>query len=172
VFFHVRELEVRAARFDVELPPGEIEFLDPKVRQIGPLKAAGKVELVTGSLGEIRVQGHIEVLMQADCDRCLEPAECPVEGVFELYYRPVTAGYGEESNIDASEAEMGFYEDDGLELNEVLREHVLLALPMQRLCDETCKGICPVCGQNRNQKECGCQTVAPDDRWAALRSLQ
>src|SRR5262249_28930833 len=125
MFFHVRDLEVRARNFDVELGPGEFEFLDPKLRQIGPLKAAGKVELVTGALGEIRVKGRVSVRMEGDCDRCLEPARFPVESDFELYYRPVAEGYGENVAIDASEAEMGFYEGDGIELNDVLREFIL-----------------------------------------------
>ena len=172
VFFHVRDLEVRAGRFDVELPAGSIEFLDPKLHQIGPLKAEGKVELVTGSLGEIRVKGHVTARMRADCDRCLEPAEFPIDSGFELFYRPVDQGFGEEKALDAGEAEMGFYEGDGLELNDVLREFVLLALPMQRLCSENCKGICPVCGQNRNQKECRCQAGMIDDRWAALKEIR
>ena len=171
MFFHVRDLALRAGRFDVELPPGEVEFFDPKLRQTGPLKAAGKVELVTGSLGEIRVKGHLAVSMEADCDRCLEPAQCPVDSDFELYYRPVAEGYGEEVAIDQSEAEMGFYEGDGVELKDALREYVLLALPMQRVCNDNCKGICPVCGQSRNQKDCGCHTEAVDDRWAALKHL-
>ncbi len=172
MFFHIRDLELRPARFDVELPPGSIEFLDPKLKQDEPLQASGKVELVTGSLGEIRVKGQVKVRLQADCDRCLEPANFPVDSSFELYYRPVAEGFGEEKALDPGEAEMGFYDGDGLELNEVLREFVLLALPMQKLCLENCKGICPVCGQNRNQKECQCQTAAADDRWAALKELR
>jgi len=172
VFFHVRDLEVRAGRFDVELPPGTIEFLDPKLRQAGALTAAGKVELVSGTLGEIRAKGHLRVLMEADCDRCLEAARLPIDSDFELYYRPVSDGFGEETAIDRSESEMGFYEGDGVELNEILREYVLLSLPMQRLCSMGCQGICPVCGQNRNQTQCLCQTEPADDRWAALRSLK
>ena len=172
MFFHVRDMEIRAGSFDVELPPGAVEFFDPKLQQAGPLLAAGKVELVTGSLGEIRVKGHIAVRMEVDCDRCLDPAQFPIDSDFELYYSPVTEGFGEEKGIDAGEAEVGFYQGDGLELDDVLREHVLLALPMQRVCSESCKGICPVCGQNRNQVECQCQTAAVDDRWAALKELK
>jgi DUF177 domain-containing protein len=194
VFFHVRDLELKPARFDVVLPPGSIEFLDPKLKQSEPLQASGKAELVMGSLGEIRVTGQVKVRLQADCDRCLEPANFPVDSSFELYYRPVAEDVNasnaarrgrrpeaaiparavrvEEKAIDAGEAEMGFYEGDGLELNDVLREFVLLALPMQRLCEENCKGICPVCGQNRNQNECRCQTTASDDRWAALKEIR
>jgi uncharacterized protein len=172
VFFHVRDLEIRAGRFDVELPPGAVEFFDPKLRQAGPLKAAGKVELVLGSLGEIRAKGHMAVRMEVDCDRCLDPAQLPIDSDFELYYSPVSGGFGEEKAIDESEAEMGFYEGDGLELNDVLRENVLLALPIKRVCRPECKGICPVCGQNRNQVNCQCQTAAGDNRWAALKELK
>lgn len=170
MFFHIRDLQVRAARFDVEIEPGQIDF-DDNLRQVSILKASGKAELVTGALGEIRVSGQASVVMEDDCDRCLEPARFAVDADFTLYYRPVEEGYGDEKAIDAGEAEMGFYEGDGVELNDVLREHVLLALPMQRVCSETCKGICPVCGQNRNQKECRCQTVPSDDRWEALKTI-
>ena len=194
MFFHVRDLELKPVGFDVELPPGTIEFQDPKLKQAAPLHASGQAELVLGSLGEIRVKGQVQVRLQADCDRCLEPAEFPVDSGFELYYRPVDearlannatrrgrqpeqaitarAVRVEEKALDAGEAEMGFYEGDGVELNDVLREFVLLALPMQKLCDENCKGICPVCGQNRNQKDCGCQSNAGDDRWAALKEIR
>ena len=172
MFFHIRDLELRPARFDVEMPAGSIEFGDVKLRQTGTLKAAGKVELVMGSLGEIRAKGHLAAPMEADCDRCLEPAAVPIDSDFELYYRPVSEGYGEEKSLDSGETEMGFYEGDGLELNDVLREFVLLSMPMQRLCRQDCKGICPVCGQNRNLTECGCQPASVDDRWAALKELK
>jgi uncharacterized protein len=171
VLFHIRDLGIRPALFDVELPPGVIDFLDPKIRQTGPLKAQGKAELVSDLLDEIRVKGHVTVPMETDCDRCLEPAVCPVEGDFELNYRPVADGYGEETAIDPSEAEMGFYEGGGVELQDVLREYVLLSLPMQRLCRPDCKGMCPVCGKNRNLSECHCQPESADDRWSALKSI-
>jgi DUF177 domain-containing protein len=171
VFFAVRDLEIRAASFDVELTPGAIEFLDPKLRQAGTLRAAGKVELVSGSLGEIRVKGHVAAPMEADCDRCLELAGIPIDSDFELYYRPVSDDHEKETAIDGSESEVGFYEGEGLELNDVLREFVLLSLPMRWLCRADCKGICPQCGQNRNQSQCLCQAEAADDRWAALKEL-
>ena len=104
MFFHVRDLEVRAGRFDVELAPGAIEFLDPKLRQTGTLKAAGKVELVIGLVGEIRAKGHLAVRMEADCDRCLDPAAYEIDADFELYYQPVTSELGPEKAIDEAEA--------------------------------------------------------------------
>jgi uncharacterized protein len=79
---------------------------------------------------------------------------------------------GGEDEVKADALEVDFYEGNGLELNNVLREVVLLALPMQLICSEQCEGICPVCGQNRNQVECGCNPVLPDDRWNQLKALR
>ena len=174
MLIHVRDLEVKPKPIDVEIAPGRIDYGadNGNLRQVGPLKAKGEARLVTGSLGEIRVAGHLAVEMEADCDRCLEPARFPVDADFELYYRPVEDGFGDEKEIDAGEAEMGFYQGESLELDDVLREFVLLTLPMQRICGEDCKGICPECGQNRNLTDCQCHAAKADQRWEALKSLQ
>lgn len=173
MFFSVRELELRKAHFDVVFPPGEIEFEEGKLRQVSPLQAEGSVELLGNTLGEIRVQGKLTVTLEADCDRCLEAARLPVESEFDLFYRPapVPRHSGEEVEIDEGESQIAFYQGEGLELRDILREHILLSLPMQRVCRDACKGICPVCGQNRNQVDCGCYSKPADDRWAALKKL-
>ena len=174
MFFSVRELELRKAHFDVAFAPGEIEFFENKLRQASPLKAEGAVELLGNTLGEIRVQGRLSVTMEADCDRCLEPARIPLESDFDLYYRPEPE-FGrnrDEVEIDEGESQIAFYEGEGLELGDILREHILLSLPMQCICSEDCKGICPICGQNRNLVACGCAVKPVDDRWAALKNLK
>ena len=173
MFLSVHEMEVRKVRFDETFPAGEIQFVDKKLWQAGPLRAAGSAELLPNTSGEIRIQGRLDVLMQAECDRCLDPASYPVEVDFDLFYLPAKAGpKNPEVALDAGESEIDFYQGDGLELEDVLREQILFSLPMQKTCRQDCKGICPVCGQNRNVAECGCQSKAPDDRWAALRELQ
>ena len=83
VFFHLRDLDVRAGRFDVEIAPGDIDFQlgakdkDTNLHQAGPLRAQGKAELVLGSDAEIKVSGHVTVEMAADCDRCLGTGALP-----------------------------------------------------------------------------------------------
>src|ERR1700690_1865230 len=141
MLIHVRDLDLRAAKFDIEIAPGAIDFLEEELRQAGPLKAQGNAELVLGSLDEIQVTGHLSVTMETPCDRCLETARFPVDSDFVLYYRPVSEGHGDEKEIDTGEVEMGFYEGESLELNDVLREQILLALPMQRVCREDCQGF-------------------------------
>lgn len=172
MFLSVKELEIKKLRFDVDFAPGEIDFEENRLRQLSPMHAAGGAELLENTLGEIRVQGNVAVELEADCDRCLEPARFPIDSTFDLYYRPAITDVTHDIAIDAGEAEIAFYENDGLELGEVLREHILLSLPMQRVCRESCKGICPQCGQNRNADLCHCETHLEDDRWTALRALQ
>jgi len=172
VFFSVKELEIKKARFEAAFSPGEIDFSGDRLEQVTPLEAEGSAELLPHTLGEIRIQGHLHVRMRCECDRCLEAAEFPIEGNFDLFYRPeLREGYEEEVAIDEGESEIAFYAGGGIELKDVLREHVLLSMPMQRTCREDCHGICPICGQNRNLVNCGCEPKPVDDRWAALKNL-
>ena len=175
MFISVKELELKKVHFNVAFPPGEIEFTDDgdRLSQASPLQAEGSAELLENTLGEIRVRGHLAVTMRCDCNRCLEPAEFPIDSSFDLFYRPAETGDDEEEvELDEGEAEIAFYDGAGIELKDVLREHVLLSMPMQRVCRADCRGICPVCGQNRNLINCECAAKLVDDRWSALKKLQ
>lgn len=173
MFLSVKAMEVRKVRFDETFPPGQIDFSGEDLEQGSPLRAAGVAELLPHTDGEVRVAGRYAVEMTAECDRCLGHARFPLDGAFDLFYRPAASMEREvETAIDAGEAEMGFYEGDGLELEDILREQVLLALPMQRVCSESCKGICPVCGKNRNETACDCQLKSRGSRWDAFRKLE
>lgn len=177
MFISVKELELKKVHFDVAFAPGEIDFPDEgdRLTQASPLQTEGSAELLPHTLGEIRVKGHLAVTMRCDCNRCLEPAVFPIDSSFDLFYRPADAVDGDEedeSEIDEGEAEIAFYEGAGIELKDVLRENVLLAMPMQRVCRPECQGICPVCGQNRNLIHCECEAKLVDDRWSALKKLQ
>ncbi len=173
MFISLHELELRTVRFSVDIPPGKIDY-DSKITQSSPLHSEGTAKLLNHSLGEIRVEGNLNVTVEATCDRCLEAAHLPIENQFDLVYMPATeASRGRsQEEIDQDGIEVGYYEGGGIALNDVLREVVLLALPMRLTCDEACKGICPVCGENRNQRDCGCQTEAADDRWSKLKALR
>lgn len=173
MYFSVQELEQRKIRFDVSIPPGEIEYLE-NLRQAAPLETRGAVELLGNTLGEIRVRGHLRVTMETDCGRCLETARIPLDSEFDLFYRPdePASHPADEVELHEGEAEIGFYDGGGLQLNDILREYVILSVPMHTVCSEACKGICPVCGQNRNIRTCDCEVKPVDDRWAALKRLR
>ncbi len=171
MFISLQQLEQRPVRFKVEIPAGEIEF-DNSITQASSLQAEGSAQLLNRSIGEIRVEGHLKVTMTATCDRCLEVTTFPIENRFDLVYMPTDESAGGEEEVDEAGIEVGYYEGNGLALNDILREVVLLALPMQLVCDEACKGICPVCGQNRNGRDCGCHQQTVDDRWSGLKSFR
>ena len=134
--------------------------------------SVGSATLLENTGGEFRVQGKYTVTLEADCDRCLALTRFPLEKTFDLFYRPQPADLvADEIKIDEGEAEIGFYEGLGLELADLIKEQILLALPMQRVCSEKCKGICPVCGANRNEVDCQCHVKPADDRWKALENL-
>lgn len=171
MFLRIRDMEVRPILFDLSFSPGEIDFLDPTLRQRSDLRVEGRAELLS-SVNEIRLQGSWTVEVETECERCLEPAVFPVARSFDLFYRPQeeVTGHGELA-LKEGEVEIAFHDGEGLDLKEVLREQVLLALPMQRLCREDCLGLCPHCGANRNVLACSCTPEVLDERWAALRRL-
>ena len=90
-----------------------------------------------------------------------------------LFRSPLGADAGhEELSVTDAEAEIGYYQGDGLLLEDVLREQVLLALPLKVTCCPDCKGLCPQCGRNLNQEQCGCTRELEDPRWAALKEVR
>ena len=74
--------------------------------------------------------------------------------------------------VTDAEAEIGYYEGDGLLLEDVLREQVLLALPLKVTCSEDCRGLCLHCGKNLNQEKCSCAVPMEDPRWLALKEIR
>jgi uncharacterized protein len=172
MFLNIKEMELRRVRFDESFEPGEIDFSETGLRQATAIHTEGSAQVLENSGGEIRVQGKFSGTMETDCDRCLAVTSLPLDHGFDLFYRPPPVDLaGDEVKIDEGEAEIGFYEGLGLELADVIKEQVLLALPMQRTCREDCKGICPVCGANRNEVACDCHVKPAEDRWSALKNL-
>ena len=140
MFFSIQDLELRKLSFDVDFQPGEIDFDENQFRQVGPLHTDGVAELLSNTLGEIRIRGNLKAEMEVLCDRCLETSRLPLSERFDLFYRPSPkGGIGHDIAIDEGEAEIGFYDGLGLELEDVVREARFVvdpdacALP-RRLC--------------------------------------
>jgi len=169
MFIDIHELERDQIVFAQQFPARRID-LGEDVSQIEPLDTEGTAELIGQ---DIRLQGHLRTTVELWCARCLEPIRQLVNKDFDLYYRPVkTIAREEEVQIDGAELEVGFYQGNGLLLEDSLREQILLDLPMKSLCQPDCRGICPQCGQNRNLVNCGCPARTGDDRWAPLAGFK
>lgn len=156
-----RETVVREARFGADLGGTGLRFEKP---------AAVRADLRAGPDG-IRVRVRAEVEGLADCDRCLEPVAVPIRLDYrELYLTPEQAG-PRGAGDDGGDVRRIVYEGDAIDLSEGLRQNLLLALPMKVVCREDCRGLCPRCGRNLNEGECGCRVEDIDPRMEALRPL-
>ncbi|HEV2136543.1 MAG TPA: DUF177 domain-containing protein [Terracidiphilus sp.] len=176
--FIVNELEREPVEFDLELAPGPIDFGD-QAEQEGPLATSGRAEVLHEHRGpkeiipDIRLRGKFAGRLQVPCARCVEPVQVPLAADFDLIFRPIGADAGApERSITAPETEIGYYQKDSLLLEDVLREQVLLSLPVRTLCKPDCKGLCPRCGANRNNQTCTCEEGPADPRWEALAGLR
>ncbi len=171
------QLVDEALPIDLTIPQGSIEYA-PDIRQTGPLAVHGRAELLVEHRGhketvdDIRVRATIRGEFELLCARCLSGVASPLEAGFDLIFRPggVDAESGEHA-ISEDETEIGYYEQSGLLLEDVVREQVLLTLPGRALCREDCKGLCPHCGADRNTMECACDNTVADSRWSALAGI-
>jgi uncharacterized protein len=178
MLIEIRELERHAVDFEEWVAPGVIDF-GSDIRQSGDLSTAGRAQLVQEHHGkhqlinDIRIVGDLSAKFEVACARCLEPIVQDVVRKFDLLFRPLgtDAGKGEMS-VTAAEAEVGYYQGEGLVLEDVLREQMLLALPLKAICREDCKGLCPHCGRNLNQEQCNCAEPLEDPRWSALKDIR
>jgi uncharacterized protein len=176
--FRILDLEREAVEFDLKLPPGAIDYGD-EAEQKGDLATSGQAEVIHEHRGpkeivaDIRLKGRYAGNFEIPCARCIEPVETPISADFDLVFRPLGADSGvPERSITASETEIGYYQGDSLLLEDVLREQVLLSLPVRTLCKPDCKGLCPHCGANRNTQPCACEEGPNDPRWEALTGLR
>jgi uncharacterized protein len=119
---------------------------------------------------DVFVTGDLRAAVSQACGRCLEPSPVEVTAPLDvrLVPRPATADNVE---LAADDLDVDFYEKDEIDLSAVIETETTLALPMKPLCRDGCRGLCPVCGGNRNLVQCSCQQRAPDPRLAALKNL-
>ena len=178
MLIEIQELETHAIDFDERIAPGIIDF-GTDIRQSGDLNSVGRAQLVREHHGkhklinDIRLTGDLRARLEMACARCLDPISHDVTRKFDLLYRPQGSDAGrEEMSVTTAEAEVGYYQGEGVLLEDVLREQVLLAAPLKAICREDCRGLCPHCGRNLNLEQCTCAEPIEDPRWDALKGLR
>jgi uncharacterized protein len=170
MFLDVKDLAVRKVRFRKSYAAGSIDYGTNEVKQVEPLEVTATAELVDG---QIRIAGELSTKIEMVCARCLEPVIEEIDRNFDLLYQPLPKGpRHEEERLKDDETEIGFFEGEGLFLADVLKEQVLLSLPMKVICQSDCRGLCPTCGANLNHEECRCETHSSDPRLAPLARLK
>jgi DUF177 domain-containing protein len=122
---------------------------------------------------DILVRGRLQGELDLTCGRCLEPFSAPVETEFDLLLVPAPTGAGsEEEELSAQELDVDFYTGDNVDLEAIIREQIILMLPLKPLCTAICKGLCSHCGVNFNRETCSCPTEKSDSPLAQLAKLK
>jgi uncharacterized protein len=184
----VDEIEESGQKWQADLPR---EFIDQVLLGDPPTEyhAAGPAQVharLTKMGRSVLVQSRFTVPLEGQCKRCLKNVllDEPIELTLNFVPRAAPAespkkkaqkdrGEGESAgSFELGTADEEPYTGKIIDLRPALREQILLAVPPSPLCDEACKGLCPVCGKDLNTTACGCDTTTLDPRWAALKGIQ
>lgn len=156
-------------RYEKVYPPAAFEP-DEEYRVVEPVALGFDIYK---DKDQFHLVGSAKTTLELRCGRCLEPFRWPVDSHFDLRYQPQAQNAGEgEREIAEDDLTTAFYQNEEIDLGQLLDEQFYLSLPMKPLCAEDCKGLCPQCGKNLNRDTCDCKRDWEDPRFAALRKLR
>ncbi|HEX8290532.1 MAG TPA: DUF177 domain-containing protein [Pyrinomonadaceae bacterium] len=167
----VENLTAEAQPFAHTYRPEEVELEEEGARLISDAAVEGRA---TRKGEQVRLRGTIRTEVELLCDRCAAPRNAPLSVEFDTSFIPqeVEAVKAENVELQAEDLILSAYEGDAVDVDELVREQILLALPSRHLCREDCKGLCQKCGADLNRNQCSCEQGEVDPRWAALADLQ
>jgi DUF177 domain-containing protein len=145
-----------------------------EVVNVGPVSITASVS--KGNLpAEYLVEGTVRFTADFACARCLEPYPFASSSIFHLRFEPRPERPQqevEEVEISPDELDIEFYAERAISLRDLAIEQIQLSIPMKPLCEESCLGLCPQCGVNRNRETCSCEGSIAEERWGALREIR
>ena len=152
--------------YELSIPVSELDQLDDAFDVVAPFRGNARFLWTNERILAI-VTGDTAV--QQQCSRCLEPFALPVHiDIEDVFVPTVDMATGQPIHAEDEDEALLIDEHHILDLSELLRQSILLALPMTPLCKPDCKGFCPTCGANLNYETCTCEEENIDPRWAAL----
>lgn len=164
-----RVRSVKGSREQYHLDVSSFELEDENWSLVEPLVI--DVE-ISNEKQFLQLSGTLSTVVGGVCSRCLKPVTTPVTGTFaeQLLYAKDVSLY---SHLPIGELEEQYfiYDNDTLDLTDIVRESILAMLPLKILCAEDCRGLCPKCGKNLNQGQCDCDLHEVDPRLAILATL-
>src|SRR5262244_2867948 len=155
-FVDLKDLAHEKISFSASFDPGVVDFGSENVRQVGPLDWTASAERAGA---EIRINGTLTTTIECPCSRCLEAARIAISKPFDLFFRQRDEEMfdeDEEVELNEEDTRTAFFTGTKLAIADILREQILLAVPMKVLCTVDCKGLCPTCGTNLNFGSCSC----------------
>lgn len=166
----LREFEEFPAQTTLTAEAGEIAPIRDDVTSVGAVELALTVQQ---SGEEYFIQGSVAATVGVECARCLVSCDLPLAG--QVDFIVTTAEVREQQATEAVDSEDYVVVDGNVlhaDLTEVVRQGLVLELPMKPICRADCKGLCPECGANRNEKPCDCRPEQVDPRWEGLKKLK
>lgn len=165
----VESLERAGKEFSHIYAPGELTLEDGGVRFAEQANLSGRASRKNE---EVQLRGKISTRVEVACDRCHRDVSVPIETEFDVKYVPAREDGEEAAELGADDLNASVYGGDWVDADELVREQVLLSVPMRVLCKDECKGLCAGCGADLNDEACSCQQEGIDPRWAALATLK
>jgi uncharacterized protein len=166
----LERLEKDGGSFSRTYEIGELSLDDGELQLIRPTEIKGRVRR-KGS--EVELRGELNGRVATTCDRCLQPVEFPISSEFnERFVTAVSWRAEPQHELQEEDLNLAIFDGEAIELDDLVREEIMLAVPGHVLCREDCKGLCPVCGIDRNQSSCECEAGKIDSRWESLKELQ
>jgi uncharacterized protein len=163
-------LDVFASRGKASIPR-VLEGMDPAPLRELRLLAAELLLTVEG--GDLWIEGSFEAQGEGFCDRCSEPVTLRIGKAFQTFLTPKNRDRAAAGTVELHEEDLdvGYYDGTGVESNDILWEQVALELPRKIVCSEACRGVCPVCGKNRNREACSCVAGEAKGPFDILKNL-
>ncbi|MET0648703.1 MAG: DUF177 domain-containing protein [Pyrinomonadaceae bacterium] len=167
----VENLTAAASPFAHTYRAEEVELEEEGARLLSDVAVEGSA---TRKGEQVRLRGTLRTEVELLCDRCAAPESAPLAVEFDTSFIPqeVEAVKAENVELQAEDLILSAYEGGAVDLDELVREQILLALPSRHLCGEDCKGLCQRCGADLNRNQCSCEQGEVDPRWAALADLK
>jgi DUF177 domain-containing protein len=160
-------------RYEKVYPPGAFSADADAFRVVAPVALAFDI---VKDKRHFQLIGTVTTMLELPCSRCLESFTSLVDSKFDLRYQPHThpvgSGHDAERQIEEDDLSTAFYDDDEIDLGQLMREQFYLSLPMKPLCGDDCRGLCPICGTNLNRGTCDCKREWEDPRLAVLKTLK
>lgn len=162
-------LETDGGKFSRTYEIGELS-LDDEVRLVEPAEVRGRIRRETK---EVELRGEVQGKIETACDRCLQPVELLIRSEFRERFVPAVSWRAEQQHeLQEGDLNLAVFDGEAIELDDLVREEILLAVPGHVFCREDCKGLCPTCGIDRNRSSCQCETRGTDSRWEGLENLR
>jgi uncharacterized protein len=166
----LENLEHGGGAFSREYAPDDLRFDDQDLRLVEPVSVAGRIRRRNE---EVELRGRLVTKVAVACGRCLKSVEFPIEVVFTERFTQAVAWKNEELHeLQPEDLDLAVFDGEGIELDDLVKEEIVLAMPGHTLCREDCKGLCPNCGTDLNAGSCDCGARQIDSRWEKLKDLQ